>query len=307
MADHTKIEWTDATWNPITGCTHCYAARLAATRLKDHPSRKGLARLNAAGAAKFTGEVRFNEQWLAQPLHWKKPRRIFVCAHGDLFHESVYAEWIDKVFAVMALAHWHTFQVLTKRANLARNYCSAVTTPQHVWKTASKMRDTIDALAFNRAEWGGNTPWPLANVWLGTSVENQARADERIPDLLATPAATRFVSAEPLLGPVDLNKLWRTNNELWHGRSGKIWCAGAGSIDSETFQCPKIDWVIVGGESGPNARPMHPGWAMSIRDQCKAASIPFHFKQWGGARSKSGGRLLDGIEHNGFPEARHHG
>lgn len=136
MADKTSIEWTrgpdgspGATWNPITGCTlvsegcrHCYAAQLAATRLKNHWSRAGLARLNAAGEAKFTGEVRFNADWLDQPLRWRRPRRIFVCAHGDLFHEGVPDEWIDRVFAVMALAPQHTFQVLTKRPERARAY-----------------------------------------------------------------------------------------------------------------------------------------------------------------------------------------
>lgn len=233
MADKSKIEWTDATWSPITGCTlvsdgcnNCYAAHLAATRLKHHPSRKGLARLNAAGIAKFTGDVRFNEEWLDQPLRWKKPRMIFVCAHGDLFHENVPDEWIDRVFAVMVAGKHHTFQVLTKRPGRAANYL------------ARSLRDGLS--------------WPLPNVWLGTSVEDMETAQERIPYLAVIPAQVRFVSAEPLLGSIDPFPLLYL-----------------------------MDWVIVGGESGRNARPMHPDWARSLRDQCSAAGVAFHFKQWG--------------------------
>ena len=201
MADKTSIEWTrgsdgspGATWNPITGCTlvsegcrHCYAAQLAATRLKNHWSRAGLARLNAAGEAKFTGEVRFNADWLDQPLRWRRPRRIFVCAHGDLFHEAVPDEWIDRVFAVMALAPQHTFQVLTKRPERAAVYLAR-----------RDDRDRIPALdyaALMAATGRYDTPavdlraWPLPNVWLGTSVEDQATADVRIPALVDAPPA----------------------------------------------------------------------------------------------------------------------
>ena len=182
MADHTHIEWTDATWNPITGCTlvsagcdNCYAAELTAGRLKNHPSRQGLARRNAAGVAKFTGEVRFNEKWLDQPMRWRKPRRIFVCAHSDLFHESVPDEWIDPIFAVMALCPRHTFQVLTKRPDRMMEY----------------------------VRWTDNKRWP-DHVWAGVSVENQYWADRRIPALLDVPANVRFLSVEPLLKAVDL-------------------------------------------------------------------------------------------------------
>lgn len=261
MAENTTIEWTDATWNPITGCTlvsegcrHCYAATLAATRLKNHPSRTGLARINAAGEAKFTGEVRLNKDWLDQPLRWGRPRRIFVCAHGDLFHEAVPDEWIDHVFAVMALAPQHTFQVLTKRPERAREYLSSLLREfgQLVGWTvrfrdaARKAGALLGDLSSIRA-----TTWPLPNVWIGTSVEDEATADARIPHLLATPAAVRFVSAEPLLGPVS-------------------------GVDLSG-----IHWVIVGGESGKHARPMHPDWARSLRDQCVSAEVPFFFKQWG--------------------------
>lgn len=309
MADGTLIEWArhpvtgkGATWNVINGCSlvsegcrHCYAARLAATRMKTHPTRTGLARLNAAGEAKFTGEVRFNEKVLTDPLRWRAPRGIFVCAHGDLFHEAVLDEWIDRVFAVMALAPQHVFFVLTKRPERARSYLAAA-------------RDRIGEMVFLNALRGAGVdaeqwryvasrPWPLPNVWLGTSVEDQATADARIPHLLAAPAAIRFVSAEPLLGPVDLRNHRRcdqcgnTPAGLWAGDPladrSRVW---------ESDRCPlhywpddgcdgtlraTLDWVIVGGESGPHARPMHPDWPRGLRDQCSAAGKAFLFKQWG--------------------------
>ena len=283
MAETSEIEWTDATWNPITGCTlvddgcrNCYAAELASTRLKNHPSRIGLARRNAEGVAKFTGEVRLNEQWLDQPLHWKRARMIFVCAHGDLFHPAVPDEWIDRVFAVMALCPQHTFQVLTKRPERAREYlarseitimdlvCDRVceedlpvilSMPPEIVPPAKLIAARNEPVINLRS-------WPLPNVWLGTSVSDQGSADARIPDLLATPASVRFISAEPLLGPVDLTR--------WSGIEGDGGTMGFG-----------IDWVIVGGESGRQARPMHPDWARSLRDQCVAAGVAFFFKQWG--------------------------
>ena len=305
MADKTPIEWSDATWNIITGCTlvsegcrHCYAARLAATRLREHPSRKGLARANASGEAKFTGEVRFNEDWLDQPLRWRRPRRVFVCAHGDLFHESVPDEWIDRVFAVMALAPQHTFQVLTKRPERMQAYLAA-------HDAGLRWRECLPESA--RGHIGQAISWTcsgLPNVWLGTSVEDQATADARIPHLLATPAAVRFVSAEPLLGSLDLRG-WVP------GDDGCQLCDDGDGLDPPRCQrrdipreeqCPEnwevfwndrpgygderrhLDWVIVGGESGPGARPMHPDWARSLRDQCQAAGVPFFFKQMGSWR-----------------------
>ena len=323
MADASNIEWTDATWNIITGCTlvddgctNCYAAHLIASwpAIGNHPSRKGLARQNAAGVAKFTGEVRFNEAWLDQPLRWKKPRRIFVCAHGDLFHESVPDEWLDRVFAVMALCPQHTFQVLTKRPDRAREYLSGlgpggnldifVRGHGRLLRGAENATRNMGKLEFNPAR-----KWPLPNVWLGTSVSDQASADKRIPDLLATPAAVRFLSMEPLLGAVDLTDLQRPAGAGTHHYSA-LDCDVDPDDDGE-WRGATIDWVIVGGESGPNARPMHPDWPRSLRDQCNAAGVPFFFKQWGQWVPRAGTTwsewlMLDGTRHSGGFETRQH-
>lgn len=274
MADNTKIEWTDATWNPVNGCslaspgcTNCYAMKQA----HRVPQRRGLTR-HTSGGMVWTGEVRFDEAKLTQPLHWKRPRRIFVCAHGDLFHDAVPDEWIDRVFAVMALCPQHTFQVLTKRSARMLEYARRAQPCGEHWLAGH------DGTA--------GVIWPLPNVWLGVSVEDQTRADERIPDLLATPAAVRWISAEPLLGPVDLT-VYRDDQliEALTGdrQDGVIMRADFSlvGINSKFSNGPKIDWVVVGGESGPGARPMHPDWARTLRDQCAAAGVPFFFKQWG--------------------------
>jgi protein gp37 len=267
MAETSHIEWTDATWNPITGCTmvsagctNCYAMTLAAGRLRHHSSRAGLTR-GTGGRAVWTGEVRLNEQWLDQPLRWRRPRMIFVCAHGDLFHESVPDGWIDRVFAVMALAPHHTFQVLTKRPERARAYLADDATLGRFIRTISKIADDMGMQITTRHANDGLPGMSLANVWLGTSVEDQATADSRIPHLLATPAAVRFVSAEPLLGPVVL--------------PGSF----LGLVDHGRFGDGRLDWLIVGGESGAGARPMHPDWARSLRDQCSTAGVAFFMKQ----------------------------
>lgn len=249
MADNTHIEWTDATWNPITGCsvvspgcTNCYAMKLAGTRLKHHASREGLTSDSKAGPV-WNGKVRLNRQWLHQPIEWKRPRMIFVCAHGDLFHENVPDEWILDVFTIMAIASHHTFQVLTKRADRMAEFLNRP--------------DLLDDIYANWCTFNGSArevcSWPLHNVWMGVSAEDQRRADERVPHLLNTPAHIRFISAEPLLGPIKL-----------------------GSSAAQ-----KLDWVIVGGESGKDARPMHPQWARSLRDECTEANTAFFFKQWG--------------------------
>lgn len=293
MAEHSTIEWTDATWNPVTGCAivspgcaRCYAMKLAGTRLKHHPSRAGLTVDSKAGPV-WNGQVRLNEGWLDQPLRWKRPRRIFVCAHGDLFAEAVPDEWIDRVFAVMALAPQHTFQVLTKRASRMRRYLSTRAGDwMIVWPDANPpgtlpISRHEQRLAMQGKGWPDaiiRPTFPLANVWLGVSAERQQEADERVPELLATPAAIRFVSAEPLLGPIDLTQVNRGTTIR-----GGFNCLESGSdtISGTYYEMPALDWIIAGGESGDGARPMHPDWARSIRDQCFAAGVPFFFKQWG--------------------------
>ena len=296
MADKSNIEWTDATWNPITGCTlvddgcrHCYAAHLITSwpAIGNHPSRVGLARKNAAGESKFTGEVRFNAEWLTQPLHWKKPRRIFVCAHGDLFHPSVPDDWIDQVFAVMALAPQHTFQVLTKRPERAREYLTKLFVEVDEWDRIEQAALCLGATVDQAVEAGNLFDKPLPNVWLGTSISDQASADLRIPQLLATPAAVRFVSTEPLLGPVDLTldglvclPCPNADGAIIDWTTGQTECCSHCDYTGVGSEWG-IDWVIVGGESGPHARPMHPDWARSLRDQCVTAGVPFLFKQWG--------------------------
>lgn len=290
MADKSLIEWTDATWNPITGCSvvspgckHCYAMKLAGGRLRNHPSRMGLTAESKAGPV-WTGEVRFNERMLLEPLRWSKPRKIFVCAHGDLFAEGVPDEWIDRVFAVMALCPQHMFQVLTKRPERMREYLLAKDAARRAYEkvcdlTLENLLQVILLLP-GMADPGLNPAaprihldvWPLPNLWLGVSAENEHWAQNRIPVLLDTPAVKRFVSLEPLLGPIDLEPYvlppskwsngWLNNYPLWYPKA-------------------QLDWVIVGGESGVGARPMSASWARSLRDQCAAASVPFFFKQWG--------------------------
>jgi protein gp37 len=273
----TNIEWADAVWNPIRGCTrvsegcrHCYAERMAARHLPgmDSPlDGAAYAHMTESGP-QWTGKVELIEDKIMEPLSWRKPRRVFVNSMSDLFHERVEDEWIDRIFAVMALARHHTFMVLTKRPRRMRRWFESITT--------ECMLNAIWSLDTTAGYPGG---WPLPNVWLGVSVENQRAADGRIPDLLATPAALRFVSCEPLLGPVDLYT-WLPLLEIERESRGP----------DDRY----VDWVIVGGESGPGARPMHPDWARHIRDQCLKARVPFFFKQWGGHFKSRTGRELDG-------------
>lgn len=364
MGDKSNIEWTDATWNPIAGCsivspacTNCYAMAQAARieRMVNGSHYAGLTKI-INGKAVWTGEVhQAPEAKLLEPLRWKRPRRIFVNSMSDLFHEAVPDEWIDRIFAVMALAPQHQFQVLTKRPERMRAYCSDARTRYRI------ARYVVDFLIAKQVEVGENWPvesegdidlpddiklrsWPLSNVWLGVTAEDQKRADERIPDLLATPAAVRFVSIEPMLGPVDLRAIRPDMTMKYDALEGR----GEHLLGMKRGGGPRLDWVICGGESGPGARPIHPEWARSLRDQCAAAGVAFHFKQWGewapahgdiskfrravclhdgssfeigaGERARQfdlldraqmtragkmrAGRLLDGVEHNDFPKAR---
>jgi protein gp37 len=262
MGDNSKIEWTDATWNPIVGCKavsagcdHCYAARYASRNLSD--TYRGLAEDGV-----FNGTVRCLPERLDQPLRWKKPRRIFVNSMSDLFHPSVPYDFICRVFAVMGETEdRHTYQILTKRPY--------------------RMRSTLirPYLSFEENQANVIVDLPLSNVWLGTSIENDGYTFRAGP-LRNTPAAVRFLSLEPLLGPLP-------------------------SLD-----LTGIGWVIVGGESGPGARPMHVDWVRDIRDLCIAWSIPFLFKQWGEWRDgkrmgkHAAGRELDGRQWMEYPPSR---
>lgn len=238
MAAETQIEWTDATWNPVTGCTKitrgcdfCYAERFSERfrGVPDHPFENGF-------------DLTLRHARLAQPLQWRRPRRIFVNSMSDLFHKEIPKDFIDAVFDTMEQADWHVFQVLTKRSSMMAKYL--------------------------RNRYGSKKAPP--HIWLGVSIED-AKNVVRLKHLQAAPASIRFVSFEPLLDSV-----------------GKVDLSG-------------IDWAIVGGESGPYARPMAEEWALEIRDQCRKAKVAFFFKQWGGVRPKSGGRMLRGREWNQYP------
>jgi protein gp37 len=325
MGDRSAIEWTDATWNPVTGCskvsagcTNCYAERVS------HRFGWTAKPWNATYAAE---NVRLHPERLEQPLRWTKPRRVFVNSMSDLFHEQVPFEFIDQVFAVMALTERHTFQVLTKRPQRMLAYFQdlderASRTPARGFRKVP-YEDGRYCVVLEKAlpdmvrRYGLiERHWPLKNVWIGVSVENQGAADERIPLLLQTPAAVRFLSCEPLLGPVDLS--------AYKPFDGECYCQDRpnGCKPRLAIGCPEtaIDWVIVGGESGPHARPMHPDWVLSLRDQCQDAGVPFFFKQWGEfvpvdwvragssgfpvrrVGKKAAGRLLDGRTWDEYPE-----
>ena len=315
MSDKTGISWTNATWNPLVGCgvvspgcTNCYAMREAGRRLAMTPKYRGLTLGSKAGAV-WTGEVRLWEPALDQPLRWKKPRMIFVNSMGDLFHESVPDEWIDRIFAVMRLCPQHQFQTLTKRASRQRDYMNSsaqdfpgATRNDDIACAAWSIRDELSEgkkrLVFTDEQCMVQPEdWPLKNWWAGVSVEDQARADERIPLLLQTPAAVRWISAEPLLGPVDF-----CNLEI-----PRRW--GSGLLDAFTLDFKDhhqqvlagppsgrapLDWVVVGSESGPGARPCDLDWVRSIRDQCAAAGVAFFWKQHADHGRKISTPELDG-------------
>ncbi len=237
MADRSAIEWTEATWNPVTGCSkvspgcaHCYAETFAERwrGVPGHPYEQGF-------------DLKLWPQRLDQPLRWKRSRTIFVNSMSDLFHEEIPDDFVEEVFRVMSEAHWHVFQILTKRHE-------------------------------RLLELGSQLDWP-PNVWMGVSIENR-RFVHRADCLRSVPAAVRFISAEPLLGPL------------------------------EGLDLDGIDWLIAGGESGPGYRPVKEEWLFELRDRCLTSDVAFFFKQWGGVRSKTGGRLLDGRTWDEMPSVR---
>lgn len=297
MGDDSKIRWTDATWNPVTGCSrvspgceHCYAETLSL--------RFGWSKFPWT-ANHAEDNVVLHKDRLKLPLTWRKPRRVFVNSMSDLFHEMVPDEFIDKMFAVMALTPWHTYQILTKRPERMLAYFQAVPEEEVGWLPRARAswgirEQLVDADSWlseklTEDQWdlvgdADRIDLPLPNVWLGTSVEDQRRADERVPLLLRTPAAVRFLSCEPLLGPVDLV---RAVNKLdW--------------LDPASLTPGGLDWVIVGGESGPKFRPMETEWARAIRDDCVRSGTAFFFKQSAGIRTEMG-QELDGVRWEQFP------
>lgn len=359
MADRTAIEWTDATWNPIRGCSrvsagclNCYAERVAVRFCGAGQPYEGLIHPTTGS---WNGRIRLVPEVLGQPWCWVRPRRIFVNSMSDLFHESIPFEFIATVFFIMSITTRHTYQVLTKRPDRMLEFFDWVRAGNSVFP-ADRITDiALDTPAIKALGWtpvsthrGGydncGPGWPYENVWLGVSIEDQASADERIPILMHCPAAVRWISAEPLLGRVDLcdhfGMWWNSTMQCWEGTGSEI--------NRHHDGRPRIGWLVAGGESGHGARPMHPVWARSLRDQCAGAGVPFLFKQWGewapaqvGAGGDLGGdlrrgtvrhlhapgnpeghfragdayvrrvgkkvagRLLDGVEHNGYPEVCH--
>ncbi len=332
MSDNSRIEWTDATWNPVTGCSkvsegcrNCYAERVS------HCSGTTSKPWTYANAAK---NVKLHPERLDQPIRWRRPRRIFVNSMSDLFHEQVPDSFLDDVFGIMLACEIydnrnHTFQILTKRpermkaylsaepAVLVKRWARAANGIAHCMDEDTLVSDLVygrcarlwsaegRALSDHKAWSHCESVFPLPNVWLGVSAENQRAAEERVPFLLQTPAAVRFLSCEPLLGSLDLGKWIGTyycsacgfrgfdggeadpENEESGDQCPRCGADGwyfthaesHGALDEETRS--PISWIVAGGESGPNARPMHPDWVRSSRDQCAEAGVPFLFKQWG--------------------------
>ncbi|WOR07332.1 phage Gp37/Gp68 family protein [Mycobacterium marinum] len=339
MADHTAISWADVTWNPVSGCTrispgcdHCYIERTP-------PLRMAHRRFDGDGVGSTTG-VQLHPERLEIPLHWRKPRKVFVCSLADLFHDEVPDEYIAHVFATMQSCAAHTFQVLTKRAARMHSLLNS----DRFWEAVTDFGSILMGKRPSRAQW-----WPdhglqhhyLPNVWGMVTAENQGWAGKRIPLLLDTPFVVRGVSLEPLLGPIDLFGGFENPGPAIVRTGVRTQVDGPwGPAEYDYGDQIGVDWVVTGGESGPGARPAHPDWFRSIRDQCQAAGVAFHFKQWGewspyppvGAEQspqtyvsakihgggclceqapmwrvgKKAGRLLDGREHNDYPEVIDH-
>lgn len=310
----TTIEWTQRpgtkgeTWNPVVGCTkvspgckHCYAEELHDRRHKAYTEGK---LQNLPQYAKPFRKVQLMHERLTLPLKWKQPRTVFVNSMSDLFHEEVPYSFVDQVFAVMALTPQHTYQVLTKRPERMEEY---LCDPQRREAIEAAILQVMDAhgLPTTDVPWVSDRLEALPNVWLGTSVEDQKAADERIPHLLRCPAAVRFLSCEPLLGAVDLTRV------LYDGVCVIDCLNGTHGFPLPHAELPKntgpVHWVIAGGESGPKARPMHPDWARDLRDQCKAAGVPFFFKQWGewigGRFDKRKGKMMCQLANKGETES----
>ena len=290
MSSNSNIEWTDATWNPIggctkcsPGCTNCYAERMT-HRLAHNPTTPRYAGLTDA-QGRWTGEVRLFPDELEKPIHWRKPRRVFVCSMSDLFHESVPDEYIWQVLKTALQGNRrHTYTILTKRPErMAAWFAANAQQFWHYHAPGSPQRPYCMA------------PWPDPCLWLGVTVCNQAEADAKIPILLQIPAAVRWVSIEPMLGEIDLRHIHHDNMVEIDALTGDhgVYRPLAGRSDN------KLDWTVIGAETGPGARPMHPDWARGIRDQCTAAGIPFFFK-----KDSNGNHELDGRTWEQFPEVK---
>lgn len=293
------ITWTNDTWNPIRGCSRvsegcrwCYAEAVAARFSGKGQTYEGLAQIKEVVKSqppseanpwgyrgvtepRWTGKVAFVPEHLHDPMRWKRPRRVFVNSMSDLFHEKVPDGWIDQIFTVMALAPRHTFQVLTKRPERMREYLKST----QALRVLGKAWELLGHHPWHKYKHDNvmERPFPLPNVWMGVSVEDQKTAEARIPILLNTPAAIRWVSYEPALGPVNFKELDR-NGDTLDALTGEVCAKESGCICEEGAA---LDWIVVGGESGPHARPMHPDWVRSVHEQCESASVPFFLKQWG--------------------------
>ncbi len=267
----TKIEWADVSWNPVTGCTpvsegckHCYAKRMA---------QRMRGRFGYPADDPFRVKLQYDR--IEQPLHWRKPRRIFVCSMSDIFHQEIPDVYILRIFAIASSRPEHVFMILTKRPERMLQF-SKIDFP----KTGHPIR------------------WPLPNVWIGVTAENQWRAEERIPILLRVQAAVRFVSVEPMLGPVDLTRLDNGGEETYNALTAEIKPRKNDSYKFRTSDTEPLSWVICGAETGPDRRFMNRGWAHSLRDQCQEASVPFFFK-----KDSNGNHDLDGEILEQWPKA----